>query len=251
MNQKDKIFSYFIVPISLFVAWLILYWFGIFNRLMFPNPINIFSEFFMLFLDKNMIYNLLMTLWRVLSALAIGIFIGVPFGLFFGYFKKIYILFEFIIDFFRSIPVTALFPLFMLFFGIGNLSKIILASWVVIFIILINTAYGVRHSNKSHLKMAKVYGVKGYYLFFNIVFYGALPHIFSGIRIGASIALIVIIVAEMFLGAVNGLGHAILNAQWSYQIPKMYAIIILTGIFGYLLNKFLLAIEKKMIHWTK
>jgi len=170
--------------------------------------------------------------------------------LFFGYFEKIYSMFEFIIDFFRSIPVTALFPLFMLFFGIGNLSKILLGAWMVSLIILVNTAYGVRHSNKSYIKMARVYKTTKKYLFTNILFPGALPSIFSGLRIGASIALIIIIVTEMFIGSVNGLGHAILDAQLMYKIPKMYALIILTGVLGYTLNKIFLAIEKNKIHWT-
>jgi len=251
MKLKNKIITYLVIPILIFSAWIVIYWLGVFNRLMFPNPFEIILEFINMFSNKEIISNLLRTLVRVIDAIIIGAFIGIPFGLFFGYFKKIYLMFEFIIDFFRSIPVTALFPLFMLFFGIGDLSKIILASWMTGLIILVNTAYGVRHSNKAYLKMARIYNVKKSYLLPNIVFYGALPHIFSGLRIGTSISLIIIIVTEMFIGSVNGLGYAILNAQLMYEIPKMYAIIILTGVLGFLLNKFLLIIEKRVIHWTK
>lgn len=251
MKLNNKIFSYLVIPVLLFVIWYIIYIFGIFNPLMFPNPIKIILEFFRLLSDKEMLFNITRTLWRVIGAIIIGALIGVPLGLLFGYFEKLYTIFEFVIDFFRSIPVTALFPLFMLFFGIGNLSKIVLASWMISLIILVNTAYGVRHSNKSHLKMAKVYGVKKSYLFTNVIFFGAMPYIFSGLRIGVSLALIIIIVTEMFIGAVDGLGYAILDAQLAYRIPEMYAIIILTGIIGYLLNRAFLFSEKKMIHWTR
>ncbi|MFC1723923.1 ABC transporter permease, partial [Nanoarchaeota archaeon] len=65
-----------------------------------------------------------------------------------------------------------------------------------------------------------------------------------------SLSLIVIIVAEMFVGSVNGLGHAILDAQFRYAIPEMYALIIITGLAGYFLNSFFVYIEKNLIHWT-
>lgn len=251
MKLNNKILSYLVIPVLLFIIWYAIYIFRIFNPLMFPNPFNIMLEFFRLFSDNEILFDITRTLWRVIGAIIIGSLIGVPLGLLFGYFKRLYAMFGFVIDFFRSIPATALFPLFMLFFGIGNLSKIALTSWMISLIILVNTAYGVRHSNKSYLKMAKVYDVKKSYLFTNIIFFGAMPHIFSGLRIGVSLALIIIIVTEMFIGAVNGLGNAILNAQLIYDIPKMYAIIILTGVIGYFLNKIFLFIEKKQIHWIK
>lgn len=250
MKLKNKIFSYLLVPFCIFLFWIFLYYIGIFNKLMFPNPISVIIEFIKLFSNKILLLDLSKTLLRVINASIIGIFIGVPFGLFFGYFKKIYSLFEFMIDFFRSLPATALFPLSMLFFGIGDLSKIFLTAWMVSLTILINTAYGVKHANKSYLKMAKIYKLDKRYLFNHIVFPGALPNIFSGLRIGVSLTLIIMIVAEMFIGSVNGLGYAILDAQIRYDIPRMYAIIILTGILGYGLNKILLLIEKKTIHWT-
>ena len=139
----------------------------------------------------------------------------------------------------------------MLFFGVGNLSKIALGAWIATLVIIVNTSYGVRHANKSYLKMAKVYNTSKKYIFTSVIFPGALPNIFSGLRIGVSLVLIVVIVTEMFIGSVNGLGHAILNAQFSYEIPLMYALIILTGVVGYLLNRIFLLIEKKTIHWTE
>jgi len=251
MKLSNKFNSYLIIPLLLFACWYLIYIIGIFNPLMFPNPFLILSEFFELFLRKKVLIDIFQTLWRVLSSLIIGALIGIPLGLFLGSFKNLYNLFEFTIDFLRSLPPTAIFPLFMLLFGIGNLSKIALSSWLICLILLVNTAHGVHHSNKSYQKMAKVYSVKKRYLFTNITFFGTLPGIFSGLRIGISLALIVIIVTEMFIGAVDGLGYAILDSQLLYEIPRMYSIIFLTGLIGFSLNKIFLIFERRIIHWTE
>ncbi len=246
----DKLKLHAAVPLAILMIAMVIYYLGVFNRLMFPNPLIILLEFLMMIFSKEMYSNLFLTLSRVIWGAGISILIGVPFGLFLGYFNKLYNMFEFTVDFFRSIPATALFPLFILFFGIGNTSKIMLGAWIATLVIIVNTSYGVRHANKSYLRMAKVYKSSKIYILSHIVFMGALPNIFSGLRVGVSLVLIVVIVAEMFIGSVNGLGHSILNAQLTYDIPEMYALIIITGILGYLLNKGFLFLEKKTIHWT-
>jgi len=139
----------------------------------------------------------------------------------------------------------------MLFFGIGNTAKILLGAWIATLTIIINTSYGVKHANKAYLKLAKVYKTSKRYTFLHIIFPGALANIFLGLRVGVSLVLIVEIVTEMFIGSVNGLGYAILNAQLMYNIPEMYALIMITGVLGYLLNKLFLALERRTIHWTE
>ena len=246
----NQLKSYVLVPFIIFAAVLIIYYLNIFNKLMFPNPIIVLKIFFSLFISKEMYLDLLLTLYRVILGIIISILIGVSFGVFLGYYNKVYDQFAFIIDFFRSIPVTALFPLALLFFGIGNTSKILLAAWVATLIIIVNTFYGVRHANKAYFKMAKIYNLSKFYVLSHIVFPAALPSIFSGIRVGVSLVLIVVIVSEMFIGSVNGLGYSLLNAQLTYNIAKMYAFIIITGLLGYFLNRIFLFLERRIIHWT-
>jgi|SRR3989338_2705810 len=249
--SANKILEYILVPVLIFISFTLIYHLGIFNKLIFPDPLRIIAEFIRLFSNVEILDDFAFTFLRVITALAISTLIGIPIGLILGYFERAYKMLEFAIDFFRSIPAVALFPLFLLFFGIGDISKILLSVWATTFIIIVNSSYGVKHATKVHIKMAKVYSTSSRYLFKDIIFPGAMPHIFSGVRIGASISLILVVVTEMFMGSVNGLGHAIIDAQLKYEIPEMYAIIILTGIFGYLLNKVLLVIEKRKIHWIR
>src|SRR3989338_96019 len=170
LKIKYDLLKDYIVPISIFLAALLIYYLGIFNKLMFPNPFSIIKQFFVLMISKEMYSEIFLTLNRVILGTIISILIGVPFGLVLGYFTKLYDMFEFIIDFSRSIPATALFPLFMLFFGIGNTSKIMLGAWIATLVIIVNTSYGVRHANKVYLKMAKVYKTSKMYILLHIVF---------------------------------------------------------------------------------
>ncbi len=249
MKETFRLSKYFAVPAGIFALAVIIYYLGIFNKLLFPNPAIILKEFVLLLTNKEIVSEFGLTFSRVLATVLISALIGIPAGLVLGYNKSLYRSFEFVIDFCRSIPPIALFPLFMLFLGIGDSSKIAYGVWVASLVILVNTSYGVFHLNKAYLKIAQVYNATKLYLFSHIIFPAALPNIFAGLRIGASLSLMAIIVTEMFIGSSNGLGHAILDAQLNYKIPQMYAIILMTGLMGYLINQVLMLIEKRTIHW--
>lgn len=167
-----------------------------------------------------------------------------------GYSDKIYSSFEFAVEFFRSIPATALFPLFLLFFGIDNQSKIAIVAWAASLILVINSMYGVHLGKELRIKAARTMKVKGFTLFQKIVFPEALPQIFSGMRIAISLSLIIVVVTEMFIGINFGLGHRIINAQLVFRTSEMYAAIMIAGILGYLINKIFIFFEKRIIHWA-
>ena len=97
---------------------------------------------------------------------------------------------------------------------------------------------------------AKSMGASRLRIFFDVVFFETLPQSFVGVRTGISISLVVIIVAEMFIGATDGLGHRIIDAQISYNLPDMYGSILVTGAMGYGLNILFLAIENMLVHWS-
>ena len=177
-TSRARLFSKFLLPcIGPFLFLLLavfIYYLHIFNRLMYPNPLVVIYEFFRILFISQTLTDLSMTLVRVFLGTLLSIFVGVPLGLLLGYFTSLYKMFEFLIDFFRSLPGTALFPLFLLFFGIGNLSKILLSVWIASFVVLVNTSYGVRHTTKAYRKLAKVHGTPRSYLFVHILFFGAL-----------------------------------------------------------------------------
>ena len=215
-----------------------------------PGPMDTFLELSKLILDKTIIKDILITLERVGLAFIISL-IGIPIGLFLGSSRNVYESFEFVIDFFRSIPATAMFPLFLLIFGISDGSKIAVAAFASALIITFNTAYGVINSKKIRKEATKLMGASKLQIFRLISFWESLPQTFIGLRTALSLCLVIIVVTEMFIGTYAGLGRKIIDFQYVYDIKGMYAVILLTGIIGYLLNYIFVISERKLIHWNE
>jgi len=247
MNNK-KIY-YFIIPIIIVVIWFLAFNLKLISPLFLPSPQAVFLKIIQLLATTEILPDIASTLYRAFLGFIIACLIGIPLGLLMGYSDKIYSSFEFVVEFFRSIPATALFPLFLLFFGIGNQSKIAITAWAAGLVLIINSMYGVHLGKELRIKAAKTMKVKGFTLFQKIVFPEALPQIFSGMRIAISLSLIIVVVTEMFIGTNFGLGRRIIDAQLVYRISEMYAVIIIAGILGYLINKGFIFGEKKIVHW--
>lgn len=239
-----------LTPIILLLIWFLISYFNLINPLFLPSPQEVFVKLYKLMVSGEVFPDIIATLLRVLVGFFMAIFIGVPIGLIMGSSRRIYQALEFIIDFLRSIPAMALFPLFLLFFGIGNTAKIAVVVFACSLIIIINTVYGVRHGKELRIMVAKTMKANRFNLFRKVILPEALPEIVGGLRIAISLSLIIVIVTEMFIGTKVGLGHRIFDAQLVYRIPEMYAVIILTGCLGYLINKLFSAGERKVVHWS-
>ena len=175
---------------------------------------------------------------------------AIPLGVALGSSEKLYRSVEFLIDFFRSTPASALIPMFVLFFGVNNLSKVVIAAFSALLLIVFNSAYGVIHAKQSRILAAQAMGANRWQIFKDVLVFESLPQTFIGLRSGISIALVIVIVAEMFIGTEQGLGKRIIDAQQILNVQDMYASILLTGLLGYSLNMLFLTVEKRLIHWS-
>jgi len=191
-----------------------------------------------------------MTLLRTFLSILFSLFFGTLLGLVIGYFEKQGTSLENTMDFLRSIPPIALFPLFILFFGLGDLSKISVSAFTGTLIVTLSGIYGIKQINKNHIKLAKKLGIKGKKLITGLLLPESLNTLFGGYRIAASFCLVFIIVTEMFLGGAEfGLGRKLIDAQMLFDTPQLYALIFTLGIIGYSLNKLFILLENKIIHW--
>ena len=243
--------NYVIGPIVFIFVWTIISSFQLLNPILFPDPLGTFKELYELLSSGLLLQDIGATLLRTMEAFFIAAIIGLPIGMILGKSVKVYKSIEFLIDFFRSTPATAIFPLFLLVFGIGDFSKIIAAAFGAVLIIIFNTAYGVINSKKHRILAAKLMGASRWQIFNWIVSRESLPETFVGLRNAISLTLVIIIVTEMFIGTTAGLGRRIIDSQLIYNIEAMYAAIIMAGVIGYLLNSALIIIEKRVVHWKK
>jgi ABC-type nitrate/sulfonate/bicarbonate transport system permease component len=194
--------------------------------------------------------DFLATVWRTLAAFGIAVAIGVPLGVMLGSSVTAYRSVEFLIDFFRSTPSSALIPLFLLIFGITDANKIAIAAFASVLLILFNSAYGVMNAKKTRVMAAQIMGVSRWHVFKDVMLMESLAQTFVGLRTGVSMSLVIVIVAEMFIGSETGLGHRIIDAQQVFNVKDMYTSILITGALGYLLNLLFLIIEKRIVHWS-
>lgn len=237
-------------PLVFLLLWELLSQSKLVNPFLLPGPIPTLRELFKLLVHGGILPDLAATLKLVGLSFLFSVLIGLPLGLFLGKSEKVYRSIEFLIDFFRSTPASALFPLFLLIFGVTDKSKIAVATFASAIIIVFNAAYGVIHAKKSRILAAKIMGAGNFQIFRMILFWESLPQLFIGLRSAVSLSLVIIVLTEMFIGSTSGLGHRIIDSQLTYEIKAMYAVILLTGIVGYFLNLIFLFFEKKLLFWS-
>ena len=189
------------------------------------------------------------TIQRVLMSVSLAAAIGIPVGVVLGASERVYKALEFIIDFFRSTPASAVFPLFLVIFGVDDRTKIYIGAFGAMLAIIFNTAYGVMNARKTRVLAARVMGASRPHIML-VVLLESLPQTFIGLRTGVSISLVSVIVAEMFLGSTDGIGQRVFEAEQMFDMPQMYAAIFCSGMLGYALNLALGVSEKRFVHWS-
>ncbi len=236
--------------LALFFVWSFVSFTHIVDPFFLPDPFTTTSALARLIGQGFILSDMLATLVRVFLAFGIAVAVGLPLGLLLGHSERVYRSLEFLIDFFRSTPATALFPLFLLLFGVSDTSKISVAAFSSALIIIFNTAYGVIHGKKSRILAARLMGASRWQIFIHIIFWESLPQTVVGLRNAVSLSLVVVVVTEMFIGTNAGLGRRIIDAQITYNIAEMYAVILLTGIIGYIFNSIFVVVERRLLHWS-
>lgn len=237
-------------PTIIAVLWFIIGEFNLINPLFIPPLPEVASKLWTLLFSGSIFIDIGATFYRMLAGFACAAIIGIPLGLIAGFARKVYFSFEFVIDFCRSIPSPVLIPLSMLFFGLGNSAKIAIVTFTCGLINLINSMYGVTNCKKTRVMVAKTMKANSIQTFKYVVLPDALPQVFVGLRLTLSLALIVVVVTEMFVGTTFGLGKRIYDAHDTYRIAEMYASIFLIGFLGYVSNKIFVVVEQKWIHWA-
>ncbi|MDR1778206.1 MAG: ABC transporter permease [Clostridiales Family XIII bacterium] len=192
--------------------------------------------------------NLFISLRRSLLGFFIGLLVAIPLGLLVGWFKTFGDLLNPLLQVFRNLPTLALLPVFVMFFGIGEVSKVSVIVWGVLWYTLLNTISGVRSVDPQLVKAARSMGTGNLRLFGYVVLPAALPFIFTGVRISATVSILILIAAEM-MGASTGIGYAMFFYQANFLIPEMFAYIIVMAVLGTGLNFILEHIEKISFRW--
>jgi NitT/TauT family transport system permease protein len=250
MTKKLEPFLPVVGVIGLLAIWSLATALKWVDPVLLPSPAAAFTALWQGMDGGALGFDFVKTIYRTAMSTLIAAVIGIPLGIVLGSSEKVYRSLEFVIDFFRSTPASAMFPLFLVLFGVGDETKISVAAFGAILVILFNVAYGVMNARKTRLLAAKVMGASKMRVLFDVMLLESLPQTFVGLRNGVSLALVIIVVAEMFIGSQDGLGHSVFEAQQLFDMPRMYAAIFAAGALGYGLNLLFLLVERRFVHWS-
>lgn len=235
--------------VLLVLVWAAIHASGAVDPVLLPSPAETARAFYKGMGDGTLGTDFGKTVVRTLSSFVIAMLVAVPLGIVLGASQRLYESVEFAIDFFRSTPASAMFPLFLVIFGPGEATKIAVASFGAALVILFNVAYGVMGARKQRQLAARVMRAPRWRVLTDVTLLESMPQVFVGMRSGVSLALVIVIVAEMFIGSTDGLGQRIMNAQMVFDMPQMYAAIFAAGALGYVMNLIFLLAERRFVHW--
>jgi ABC-type nitrate/sulfonate/bicarbonate transport system permease component len=218
------------------------------NRLLFPPPSDVIGTLRELLASGELIENIGISLLRVMNGFLIATVLGILAGLLTSRIRILQYMSDPILHGMRSIPAIALVPLSLLWFGIGEPSKIALITWGAFFPIWLNTYTGVRDVPPVLIRSAASLGAKRLQTMFMVILPAALPFILVGLRQGIGIALIVLVAAEL-AGASSGVGFMIATSHQLFRVDIMFIGIATLGALGYLVDRGFTRLQSYLFPW--
>ncbi|HEY9207387.1 MAG TPA: ABC transporter permease [Candidatus Methanoperedens sp.] len=190
------------------------------------------------------------SLQRALTGFGLAAITMVPIGFLMGWYKGFEDIADGLVQALRQTSSLSLFPVFILFLGIGEVSKIAVIFWGAQWPILLNTISGVKSVDPLLIKSARSMGSSEISLFRKVVLPSSMPSIITGMRLSATHSIIVLVAAEM-IGAKSGLGYSVINWEYNFMIPEMYAAIVTLALLGLITNYSLVWLEKTTTKWKE
>lgn len=236
------------VPIAVIAGiWI---WTTSADSFFFPPLPDVLGSFEATWLSDGFVDDAIPSLYRLTAGFALAVAFGIVAGLALGLSETARRMFGPVIEFLRAMPAPALVPFFILVIGVGDVSKIILIGTAATWSILLNTTDGIRGIDPVLVDTSRVYGIGRVDRLIRIRLPAAAPQIFAGMRTGLSLAIILMVVSEM-VASTNGIGRFVLQSQSTFNIPEMWAGILLLGLLGIVLNAGLSAIEGRVLRWHR
>jgi len=191
-------------------------------------------------------WHLLPTVGQALTGLMLSLVVGVPLGILFASNKTVEKVIEPFFLGLYSVPRVALAPLFILWFGIGPSSKVVMAFSLVVFIVILNTYEGIRGVDRDLIDMLRAMRASRLYILRKVILPGIVPWIFASVRVGVGLALVGSVVGEL-LGSNRGLGWYIENAAARIDVIGVFSGLVVLMIVGMLLNEIVKAVEMRLL----
>lgn len=234
--------------ILVLLAWEFAAQAGLTRPLFLPTIGSVVQQFWVLLTNGEVVLPLLISFYRAFAGLFFAVVFGALIGLLMARSKVMHWAFDPLVSFAFPTPKVAFMPIFILWFGIDHLSKILLVAFSCIFPMIVATYHGATAVSRTVIWSAQAMGTPERKLLYRIILPATLPYIFSGVRVTLPVALIIAFTAEMIEGG-GGLGAALMYAQRFFQTPTVFVYIILMLASGFLFDWLMRRLRNTLLPW--
>lgn len=243
MRERFNIVAGYLAGFALlFLVWHLAAIFVVKSAL-FPSPIPVLVRAQWLIEENILQEQVWASLRRILQGFALGTALGIPIGLAIGSFKPVRVLLEPWTEFFRFIPAVAMITVSVIWFGIGEESKIFLIAYTTIFVIIISTAAGVGAVERNKIRAAQALGASRFQVFALVALPATVPFILTGMRLAMANSFVTIVAAEL-IASNDGLGKMLWDARLFMEINDIFVALVALGLLGFATDRcFRLAIR--------
>ncbi|RAW13030.1 ABC transporter permease [Paenibacillus taichungensis] len=236
------------VPVTLLLVWEVAGVMGYLNPVLLPTPSSIWKELVSMTETGELVKHLGISTWRALLGFLIGGGLGLSMGLWVGFSYKTERLLDPSFQMLRTLPHLAIAPLFILWFGFGETSKLLLIAKGAFFPLYVNTFLGIRSVDSKLFDVGKVLQFSKWQMITKLILPASLPNIFLGIRLSVSVAWLGLVVAEL-MGSSAGLGYLINDARSFSLTTVVFVGIIVFAVVGKLSDSIIKFLEARALRW--
>jgi NitT/TauT family transport system permease protein len=237
-------------PLGFLAVWEALSRLALLDPRFIPSPATVLHTIVAMTRTGELPYHVLVSSRRIVAGFLLGAVPAVGVGLMMGLSRPVRAVLMPLVSAIYPIPKIAVYPLLIFYLGLGEASKISIVALSIFFLVLLNTMAGVLAVDPAYFKIAKAYGANGRGVFATVAFPGALPQIFTGLKLGMGFALIVIVGAEL-LGSDKGIGYLIWRSYQIFAIDAMFAGLLVTAILGWVALLALDWLERRVLPWQR
>lgn len=237
-------------PLAALALWQVASNFELIDQRYVPSPLSIAKAGWELAASGQLVFHIGASLRRLAIGFVLGAVPGILAGIVMGLNRWVRAAVDPLVSALYPIPKLALLPLLMLVFGIGDGSKVVVVAMSVLFLTIINTTAGVVQLDRIYFDIARNYHTPWHRLFLRVILPGALPTIFSGLRISLGVSLVVLVGAE-FVASRSGIGYLIWSSWETLMIENMFVGIVVITVLGVLSTLFLQECERLLIPWRR
>jgi NitT/TauT family transport system permease protein len=236
--------------VAVVLAWYLIAVSGLITGALVPTPGQVFAQFWRLLTTQRLWCDMYMSFQRVMLGLITGMVLAVPIGFVLGWYRPVRTAVDPLVNFFRALPPISLIPLVIVYFGIGELAKVVILFYASFFAGVIVMYEGIAQISPIYIRVARTLGARDDEIFLKVIVPLAVPHMLTALRVALGVAWATLVASEL-IAAQTGLGSLIQNAAAFFQLDTIYVGIICIGFIALIMDLVLRAVARRLVAWQE